>query len=211
MKVIVRKKYRHNGENLAVYEALRNSIVSCEERIQNISINMYIVYFAMFSFGFTFNWLFPASCMMLISFQAMINIDRRSIEKVSAYIRVFFEEQRKDIHWESLHKDAEHLLAYNNEVRNIGWYFDRYGSSILASFSLISLLFSILSNQKLTTSPVESITQIAVTFCFVVLVVCINRKLFRNTGIQEDGITKSIRVFYQKAFPLGEVKDKILQ
>lgn len=185
-------------ENIVVYEALRNSIVSCEERIRQETTSMYIIYFTMFSFGFTYSWLFMLSCIVLISFQSMINSDRLSIEKASTYIRIFFEEDRHDIHWESLHKDTLHLSVYNAEIKNVGWYFDKYGSTILSIFSFFSLLFSILKVKDVKQLPPETIIQVVVTFGLVLIVIYMNRKFYINTGKKEDPITVSIQEFYNK-------------
>lgn len=198
MKAKVRRKKKNQTESPMVYEALRSSIVSCEERIRNETINMYIIYFTMFSIGFTYNWLFMVSCIVLISFQSMINADRLSIEKASAHIRVFFEENREDIHWESLHKDALHLSIYNAEIKNIGWYFDKYGSSVLAIFSFFSLLISVLKTKSITALKPEIIAQVAITLGLVFVVIYINCKFYINTGKQENPISVSIQRFYQK-------------
>ena len=163
-------------ENLAVYEALRSSIVCCEDRIRNSTINMYVVYFAMLSFGFEYNWLFLVTFIVLITFQSMINVDRLSIEKTSCYIRVFFEERRDDIHWESLHKDTLHLLAYNSEIRNIGWYFNTSASSFLAIISFVSLLLVSVKRYTLIRMPTDVFLEIIIAFCLCVIVIYINRR-----------------------------------
>lgn len=197
MKAKVQQKKKQT-ESPMVYEALRNSIVSCEERIRNETINMYVIYFTMFSFGFTYNWLFMVSCIVLISFQSMINADRLSIEKASTYIRIFFEENRADIHWESLHKDASHLYVYNAEIKNIGWYFDKYGSAILAIFSFFSLLISVLKTPNISAINSVMISQLVITLVLVLIVIYMNCKYYINTGKKEDPISTSIQRFHQK-------------
>lgn len=82
-------------EELIVYEMVRNTIISCEERVRNETIYMYVIYFAMLSFAFENNWLFLVTFIVLISFQSMMYADRLSIEKASAYIQVFL--KRADI------------------------------------------------------------------------------------------------------------------
>lgn len=129
-------------EELIVYEMVRNSIVSCEERVRNETIYMYVTYFTMLSFGFTYNWLFLVTFIVLVTFQSMINCDRLAVEKASAYIRVFFEESGYNIHWESLHKDMDFLSVYDAQAKNLGWYFNTSSSSILAIISFISMLGS---------------------------------------------------------------------
>lgn len=104
-------------EDRVVYEALRNSIDSCEETIRNETISMYVTCFTAFSFGFTYNWLFMVSRTALIGFQFMINDDRLSIEKASTYVRILFEEGGYNVHREPPRKDMLHLSVYNAEIK----------------------------------------------------------------------------------------------
>lgn len=78
-------------EEIAVYEALRNSIVSIEERVINTKCYMYVLYFTLLGFGLEFPHLLIISYLVLIVFQTMINGDKLGAEKASAYIRIFFE------------------------------------------------------------------------------------------------------------------------
>lgn len=194
-----KRRINIEGENLAVYEALRNSIVSCEERIANETIYMYVIYFAMLSFGFQYNWLFLVTFVVLIVFQAMINTDKLAIEKASTYIRVFFEEVRDDMHWETMHKDSSHLDAYKKKIRNIGWYLNKYGSSCLAIISFIALIVTLIQQHdyiicKLSASQIIMVV-IAVILCGVA--VRVNKQVYINNGESNDSVSKSIEKFHK--------------
>lgn len=41
------------AENMVVYEALKNTVLHCEDGIRNAKIQMYTVYFVMLPFSFT--------------------------------------------------------------------------------------------------------------------------------------------------------------
>lgn len=93
-------------ENLVVYESLRNEIISIQEIRATYNVYMYTVYVVLFGLGVEFSSIFFAvSFIILISFQAKINHCKYSITRISAYIRIFFEEERNDIHWEKFYFD----------------------------------------------------------------------------------------------------------
>ena len=95
---------------MAVYETLRSHIISCENRISNERISMYVVYFALLAFAVNYSWLILVSFLVLIVFQTLINMDRILISKASIYIKEFFEEN-SNIHWETWHSVARQLFC----------------------------------------------------------------------------------------------------
>lgn len=100
------------NENIAVYEALRAHILQKESQIANETIYMYVTYFALLAIGSIWSsWFSLVPFFSLIVFQSMINGDQWAITKASAYIKIFFEEPRDDIHWEQLHHDILERLA----------------------------------------------------------------------------------------------------
>jgi len=164
-------------ENLIEYEALRNSILQCESSIKNETIYMYVTYFALIAFGFEHSWMFLVSFVVLIIFQNQINGDRLAIEKISTYIRIFFENQRTDIHWETLNKDLKGMNSYSNYIRNLGWYIDKAGSSFLAAISLVVLIVKLLQSNKQQITALSTI-QLILGFVLFIIVVYINSKFY---------------------------------
>ena len=77
-------------ENLVVYETVRNEILRVQESTTNETIYMYVAYITLFSIGFSYNWVFLASFIVLIVFQALINKDWWEMRKCSIFIRTFF-------------------------------------------------------------------------------------------------------------------------
>ena len=79
-------------ENIVIYEALKNTVLHCEDGIRNARIYMYSVYFVLLGIGFdNHRWIIFITFFVLIAFQTMINTDRVAIERVSSYLRIFFE------------------------------------------------------------------------------------------------------------------------
>lgn len=93
-------------ENIAVYESLRNEIIATQETRANLVVYMYTVFAALFALGVEQSKVFfVIASFIVISFQSRINRCKYTIARISAYIKVFFEEERDDIHWESSHTD----------------------------------------------------------------------------------------------------------
>ena len=164
-------------ENIAEYSALRDSIIQCEGSIKNDTIYMYVIYFALIVLGFEHSWMLLVSFVVLIIFQTHINEDRIAIEKVSAFIRVFFENQREDIHWETLNKDLNGMEFYNKHIRNLGWYINKAGSSFLALVSFATLTINLFQVDGCRLANFSMI-QIALGLILTAVVVYINSKLY---------------------------------
>jgi len=193
---------REPREDIAVYEALRSSIVSGEDRIKNATVSMYVVYFAMLTFGFQYRWLLYLTFMVLMIFQAMINDDRLAIEKTSVYIRIFFEEEGRGIHWESLHKDRDFLKAVRTRNRDIAWFLYHFGASCLSLvsfFALVVPLFQQYSRWEDTMANQALSILAALGGCL--LVIYINSRRYVNKGEVDSPITQSIRAFHLKCYP----------
>lgn len=164
-------------ENIAEYSALRDSIIQCENSIKNETIYMYVIYFALIVLGFEHSWLFLVSFVVLIIFQTHINEDRIAIEKISSFIRIFFENQREDIHWETFNKDLKGMQFYNKHIRNLGWYINKAGVSFLACVSFIALIGNRFQADGYQFTNL-SVVQIILGLALVAIVIYINSKLY---------------------------------
>lgn len=110
-------------DNIQEYESLRNEIISMEERQRNVWVNMYIMFGTLFVLGLQCSYyFFLFTYVILIPFQLVINDFLWSITKLSTYIRIFFEDERNDINWESFHvynKYQEYYKKRNGGLRGI--------------------------------------------------------------------------------------------
>lgn len=105
-------------ENLCVYETLRNEIISTQTMRKNIIMYMYVVYVTLFVLAIEFSpYIFLITYIILIPFQAQILRCKFTISKISAYIKIFFEDERKDMHWESL-QVSEITKPFLNKTNN---------------------------------------------------------------------------------------------
>ena len=182
-------------ENTLVYESLRDSIISCEDRIVTIKINMYIVYFALFAFGVKYSELMFISFFVLITFQSLMNRERLAVEKASIYIRIFFEETG-NMHWETLHKEQSHLKVYTDATRDLGWYIEKCGASILAA---VSLLFLTVRNSFYGPTSIE-IVKIFFSIILFLIVCNLNKKLYINNGDTNGKLENDMRLFYKRYY-----------
>lgn len=188
-------------ENLAVYEAVKNTVLHCEDSIRNARTQMYTIYFVLFPFGFTYGWVFLISFIVLITFQSTINSELIAIARANSFIRVFFEEQRDDMHWSRLTTDSDHLEVYNKQYRDIGWFLNQHASSFLAITSLLTMfILSITSTLHAESSPVHAWIQVAIGIPLCLLAIVINMR--RYDGLKDfkkmSDIHESIQKFYQK-------------
>lgn len=208
LKIKLQNGIKHIGgvqmkENLVVYEALRNHILQFQNAIISETVNMYIVYFTLFSLEFLYVWLFFVSLIVLLVFQSMINCHLWEIRKATKYIEVFFEKQRHDMHWESLHRnDVYQSAVTKSKIRNMDWYIRNNGSSFLAilsvlSFCAMSIYNHVYQNQKL---QVLSILGAVGAIILCVLVIYVNRLFFRINNMGRNGkddLSNAIQGFFQ--------------
>lgn len=198
-------------ENMAVYEALKNTALHCEDGIRNARIYMYTIYFTLLSLGFTYRWMFLVSFFVLIAFQTMINMDRVAVERVSSFIRIFFESKRNDMHWSLLNKDEDHLAAYRTQYQNIGWYINYAGASLLSVLSLLAMLITYLHDYNISEFPVTVWMELIIALLLCGLVIYINSRMYVSSVKHKDTIRvidSSIEVFYNKCYTTCEKQGK---
>lgn len=167
-------------ENLAVYEALRNEILRVQDLRTNCSISMYVSFIALFSIGFSFIWIFLASFIVLIIFQAMINRQWWLMTKQSVYIRVFFENQRDDMHWENFNIFKEYLDLSSEQDKELSWIIHRWSTAFLSVISLIALFVATFVQKGSNIAGVE----IAILVCaciLCILAIYTNKQYFKKS------------------------------
>lgn len=194
------KKPEH--ENMAVYETLRNHIISCEDRISNERISMYVVYFALLAFAVNYGWLILVSYLVLIVFQILISMDRIMISKASIYIKKFFEKDG-DIHWETWHCD-EYFKAYRKKYKNVAWWVNEIATSLLAVVSFGALLITSFQEYKIDELPAGLVVEIfsgAVLSCFIVY---INLSFSHKLASIEKELDKSVEKLYNDFYAQQE-------
>lgn len=192
-------------ENIAVYETLRESIIHLEDCIQTAYINMFTVYFALLTLGFAVNaHLILISFFVLIVFQNTINTNNLYIQRISSYIRIFFENKRSDMHWELLNKDAEHIKVFHEQYRNMGWYIKTWEASVLSFISLILLAISIFQVYGMESLPVKAWMELFFAFFLFIVTIYINSGYSRNADIRkkinelDESIGKFCKQYYKK-------------
>lgn len=191
------------GENIVVYEALREHIIHKEDQIDNETIYMYVTYFALLAVGTIWNsWISLAPFISLIAFQSMINGDQWSVTKASLYIKIFFETERNDIHWELLHQDPFYLSVHFGTIKKtVGWHVCKYGSTFLAILSFLAILVPILhaSNYQIDSISPASIIRITLALALCIVTVHVNRQYFSLCDSEgpSKNLAKVINDFYK--------------
>lgn len=121
-------------KDLNEYESLRNEIISMEEQQRNVWIYMYVLFSTMFVLGIEWSYyIFLVTYIVIIPFQIIINSYKYFIHRISAYIRIFYESQNKNLNWESLQIFYEYK-KYEKELYNTLSYIIRKTGAIQLGF-----------------------------------------------------------------------------
>lgn len=102
------------------YESLRNEIITLEEVQRNVWLYMYVIFCSLFVLGLQWSYyLFLVGYVVIIPFQCVYNDYWWSISKISTYIRIFYEEENKNMNWESFHVHSVFRKYYNKKRKKI--------------------------------------------------------------------------------------------
>ena len=100
------------------YESIRNEIISVNEMRNNLWINMYIIYIALFSCGLQFSYnMFLVTYIVLIPFQVKMNQYKRVFMEAGLYIKNIYEDNG-ETGWETFHFNNE-FIKYHSKGK---WY-----------------------------------------------------------------------------------------
>lgn len=161
------------------YAALRNEIVSTMEQQRNIWIAMYTIYAAILVIAIEHTYeLLLVTYIVLIPFQFIINSQKWSVQKISTYIRCFFEQETKEFHWEGLHMYS----AYKE-------YYKKYGDSRLLNYTGSTQL-GILSHVLFCGYFISNLNTTNTCCIFDILLLCISTILLITTIIINKAFKK---------------------
>lgn len=86
-------KKRKIALNMNELNNIRNEIIADQEQRRSIWINMYILYATIFVLAMQWSYyLFLVTYLIILPFQATINNLAWNVARLSAYIRIFYEE-----------------------------------------------------------------------------------------------------------------------
>ncbi len=196
IKTLKKNSSTHNktnefSENLCVYETLRNEIISTQAMRKNIIMYMYAVYATLFVLAVEFSYyFFLLTYIILIPFQAQIFRCKFTISKISAYIKIFFEDEREDMHWESLQVSQitkPFLNKTNNRLVSLLAGTGSVQLGILSTISFISyILYNSYNNNAFNLQLIELLLIfISIVLVFVIIIVNNEYKKNYNAEIYE--------------------------
>lgn len=145
------------------------------------TVYMYTVFFAVFAFGLKYRPLFLLAQIVLIIFQSLINYRVWLIHKVSLYIISFFESQRMDMHWESLHHSREYARVESDRKHLFSmWISERASGALGCITTMIEIYFIFLEvrnnggifNSQICWRDIRIVVEVLLSlfFCIGVLV-----------------------------------------
>lgn len=166
------------------YNSLRNEIISFEEQQRNVWIYMYVLFATLFILGIELSYnLFLVTYIILIPFQIVINRYKWSISKLSTYIRLFYENNDKNLNWESMHAFAEYTEYYKGLSNNISGIIRDTGVTqlgFLATSFYIGYLLCIRFSEDTFNLNSFDLFLIIISLCLFFLTVMLNKEYNRN-------------------------------
>lgn len=184
-------------ERIEEYEYLRNEIISLEDQQRNVWLYMYILFCSLFVLGLQWSrHLFLVIYIILIPFQCIINDYNWSITKLSTYIRLFFEDERTNMNWESFHIFPHYQEYYCNRSNNIIGFIRTSGSVHLgfltSSFFCMYTLKSMYQNNQFSLSIWDSLLVLLSVVLFFILFI-INKEYKNNYFNELENIMKEYK------------------
>ena len=186
---------KKNKENIHIYDSLRNEILLIEELQRNIWIAMYASYLTLFVVALEWSYyIFLLTYMVLIPFQSQILRYRWSIRRMSEYIIVFFEQQRKDMHWETFNSSNIFKKYYKIFNKNLASIFSGTGAIQLGVISTITLWGFIINRyvNELNITWVDILCVILSLFCMHIIII-LNRQYNKGYGNDVNDIVKEYK------------------
>ena len=175
-----------NKENICVYESLREEILATQGTRANIIMYMYVVYISLFVIAMEWSsYIFLLTFIVLIPFQAKIVRCKYMISKLSAYIKIFFEEERTDMHWETLHKSSVTKAYFTKMDNNFISKLSGTGAVQLGILSAVCFIWQIMQKSYIVDNKILYITPIDIFLIIlaiigVVVIAIVNSEYKRN-------------------------------
>lgn len=198
-------------ERIEVYETIRNELIVIEELQRNVWIYMYVLFCTLFVLGLEWShFLFLVSYIVLIPFQCVINDYQWSISKMSIYIRVFFENDNRDISWESLHVCdiyKEYYKQKKKSIRNIIKISSVSHLGFLATgfYCVYTLKDSYINNNFVL--DLENIFLIILSIILFIILIFINKDFYKNYDKELENIMTQYKEEREK-MQCKDVEDK---
>lgn len=130
------------------YNALRAELVSKQERKMDAYLHMYLLYVPIFALAFEINnyYLFMITYIILIPYQAIINNMEWNVSRISAYIRLFYENDQTHQRWETMNAEYKPYTDYleKTKIKSVSGFVSRAGSVHLAALSTGFFIYRVL-------------------------------------------------------------------
>ncbi|MCI8796066.1 MAG: hypothetical protein HFG89_04320 [Dorea sp.] len=105
--------------NMNELNNIRNEIIADQEQRRTVWINMYILYTTIFVLAMQWSYyLFLVTYIIILPFQATINNLVWNVARLSAYIRIFYEEYDESLNWESMNANYDMYRKYLGKMEN---------------------------------------------------------------------------------------------
>lgn len=172
------------SKNMDEYASIRSEIISMEEQQRNVWIHMYVLFITIFVLGLELSYhLFLVTYIVLIPFQIVINRYCWSIAKMSAFIRLFYEQDDTNLNWESMHTYIEYKYYYkglNSSLTGKIRYTGVAQLGFLATVFYIGYSVCNVSNRSQIMLNSLDLILIIISVCLFFLTVMLNKEYRKN-------------------------------
>lgn len=177
------------------YDSIRNELIAMEEIQLNLWIAMYASYFTLFVLAMQWSYyILLLTFIVLIPFQSKILRYKWSIIRMSMFIVVFFESERKDLHWETFHSCSDEFKQYCKKFnKGLSSIFSETGAVQLGVISMITF-WSYIIYYSIQTHRVSYIDMLLVLLSIVgAIMIFILKRKYGNFGRDVDDVIKEYK------------------
>ena len=109
---------------LAELNNLRNEIISDQQQKRNVWLHMYILFVSLFVIGLeVLHYTFLPTSVILIPYQEVINNMEWNVSRISAYIRIFYENKDPNLNWETMNsKYIPYRTYFDKRIKGVSGF-----------------------------------------------------------------------------------------
>lgn len=184
----------YDNEKTEEYNALRAELISKQEQKRSVWLHMYILFISLYVLGFEFSrYLFLLTFFVLIPYQASINNLEWTTARISAYIRVFYEDKDSSQRWETMNALYPPYRKYFDlKAKGISFFLRSSGSIHLALLSSVSFAGSVLKDSFSTETGIFALSPmnlVLILISMLLLLVVINENRTSKQKCEPELVT----------------------
>ncbi len=130
------------------YNALRAELLSKQEQKRSVWLHMYILYISLFVLAVETSYsLILLTFVVIIPYQEVLNNLEWNVSRISAYIRIFYEDNNNSHHWETMNTKNKPYTDFlkDKKINTLSGFIRNAGSVHLGLFSTVFYIASVVN------------------------------------------------------------------